>query len=319
MLSKRIIGAACVLVMMTQSCARQEPTPSLPDVATTAVTSIGTNVALSGGMIQSASGAEVLSRGVCWSTHPYPTIQNEKTSDGNGSGTFSSSLTGLQPNKDYYLRAYAVTPKGTSYGNSVAFSTLVTDNDGNVYHTVTIGIQIWMTENLRVTQLTDGTPIPEIKENKDWGFADFGLCWYENDAPRYKNPYGALYDWNLVATGKLCPTGWHVPTDNDWTLLTNFLGGESGAGDKLKERGADHWLTFNEASNSSGFTAIPGGSRGFDGSFNSLGDGGGWWSSTPDGGNRSWGRFMASGSSSVFRTSFQRMNGFSVRCIKTVH
>ena len=148
-------------------------------------------------------------------------------------------------------------------------STTVTDIDGNVYHTVKIGAQTWMVENLRTTRYNDGTAIPLVTGNTAWGsLTTPGYCWYNNDQATYGSTYGALYNWYAVNRGKLCPTGWHVATDAEWTQLTDYLGGVWVAGGKMKEAGLSHWESPNEgATNSSGFTALPGGHRISAGSF----------------------------------------------------
>jgi uncharacterized protein (TIGR02145 family) len=120
--------------------------------------------------------------------------------------------------------------------------TTVTDIDGNVYHTVKIGTQVWMVENLKVTKFNDGTAILLAPDSSSWSnLTTSGYCWYNNDAPAYKHTYGALYNWNTVKTGKLCPVGWHVPGNDDWATLIGYLGGESAAGYNLNEAGTSHW------------------------------------------------------------------------------
>jgi uncharacterized protein (TIGR02145 family) len=113
---------------------------------------------------------------------------------------------------------------GTGYGAQLSFTTAVTDKDGNVYHTVTIGTQTWMVENLKTTKYNDGTAIPFITDNSAWAnLTTPGYCWYNNDSTTYKNMYGALYNWYAVSTGNLAPKGWHVATDAEWTTLQNYL------------------------------------------------------------------------------------------------
>jgi uncharacterized protein (TIGR02145 family) len=150
----------------------------------------------------------------------------------------------------------------------------IKDADGNVYTSVTIGTQVWIVENLKTTKYNDNTDIPLVTDNTAWSnLSTPGYCWYNNDASTYKTPYGAMYNWFAVATGKLCPIGWHVATDNDFSVLANYLGGLSVAGDKLKEAGTAHWLSPNTgATNESGFTALPGGYRGPNGTYVLLGD-----------------------------------------------
>ena len=158
----------------------------------------------------------------------------------------------------------------------------VKDIEGNVYHIVRIGNQVWTSENLRTTRYNDGTSIPLVTDNSDWGNLNSGgFCWYDNDSISYKNAYGALYNWNAVNTGKLAPVGWHIASDEDWTILISYLGGDSVAGGKLKEKGTTHWAVPNAgATNESGFTAIPGGYRHMNGEFFEIGQSSNLWSST---------------------------------------
>ena len=117
-------------------------------------------------------------------------------------------------------------------------ATTVSDADGYVYHTVTIGAQVWMVENLKTTKYNDGTAIPLVTDSTAWAILTIpGYCWYNNDAVTYKATYGALYNWYAVNTGKLAPKGWHVPADAEWTKLITFLGGEDVAGGKMKSTG----------------------------------------------------------------------------------
>ncbi len=197
----------------------------------------------------------------------------------------------------------------------------VTDTDGNVYHAVTIGTQVWMVENLKTTRYNDGTAIQLVTDSTAWSILTApGFCWY-NDSFVYGNTYGALYNGYAVNTGKLAPTGWHVPTDSEWTVLTTYLGGESGAAGALKETGTVHWISPNVgASNISNFSALPGGCRYEDGSFTRVGNVGGWWSSTVADttffGTDSWFRDIDNYLPSVGRADFNSGYGLSVRCIK---
>jgi uncharacterized protein (TIGR02145 family) len=197
-----------------------------------------------------------------------------------------------------------------------AVSGTVTDIDGDVYHTVTIGTQVWMVENLKTTKYNDGTAIPLVTDSSAWAaLTTPGYCWYNNNAATYKNTYGALYNWYAVNTGKLAPTGWHVPTDSEWTVLTTYLGGDSAAGGPLKEVGTTHWAAPNTgATNTSGFSALPGGFRGS--TFYDVGSIGYWWSSTAYDAAYSWNRDIFYDSAYVYRYNHNSDYGFSVRCVK---
>jgi uncharacterized protein (TIGR02145 family) len=149
----------------------------------------------------------------------------------------------------------------------------VTDIDDNVYHTVIIGTQVWMVENLKTTKYNDGTPVSYRSDIND----DDGYSWYNNDI-NYKNPYGALYGWGVVATRKLAPVGWHVADMADWHLLINYLG--ENAFNKLQEAGSAHWTIPNpDATNSSGFTALPAGCF-MKSQFQGIGTLALWWESS---------------------------------------
>jgi uncharacterized protein (TIGR02145 family) len=193
-----------------------------------------------------------------------------------------------------------------------------TDGDGNEYTTVTIGDQVWLGENLKTTSLNDGTPIPEVQENAAWsGLQTPGFSWYDNNEAQNKEIYGALYNWYTVSTGKLCPSGWHVPTADEWDMLFGFLGND--AANQLKESGNTHWLISNQdATNSTGFTARPGGYRVPNSGFQQKGYYGYWWSGTSDPNNpaRVFGREMNAQSKDGSEVVYNPNHGMSIRCLK---
>jgi len=191
----------------------------------------------------------------------------------------------------------------------------VNDINGNVYKTVTIGNQIWMAENLKTTKYNDGKAIPLVTDNAAWTNRDSialttpAYYWYNNDST-IKKTYGALYNGYAVKTDRLCPTGWHVPDDAEWSKLTAYLGGEDVAGGKLKETGTDHWQSPNKgATDESGFTALPG-------KFNYINGGSGWWSSTKYNSTYAWSRGMHSDTDHVSRGANELPNSLYVRCLK---
>jgi len=196
--------------------------------------------------------------------------------------------------------------------------TTLTDIDGNVYQVIKIGTQNWMKENLKTTRYNDGTAIPLVSDPTEWGtIATPGYCWYNNDQSTYGKTYGALYNWYAVNTGKLAPAGWHVPTDDDWTKLTNYLGGDSIAGGKLKSADTLYWISPNTgATNESGFTALPAGDRSENGAFASVGTYGSWWCSTENAPGNAWYRDMYYKGGHVGRYINYERSGFSIRLIK---
>ena len=197
----------------------------------------------------------------------------------------------------------------------------VTDIDGNVYHTVKIGTQTWLTENLRTTKYRNGNLIPNITDGTEWGNLTTGAYSDHSNTPTNSSIYGKLYNFYTVANpGNLCPKGWHVPTDAEWTTLTTYLGGENVAGGKMKEVGTAHWQSPNtDATNESGFTALPCGLRNKNGSFySSIGSYGGWWSSTEYAYDTKVAilRYMGNYDGGVYSKKDFKTFGLSVRCLK---
>jgi uncharacterized protein (TIGR02145 family) len=200
-------------------------------------------------------------------------------------------------------------------------SGFITDIDGNIYKTIIIGDQVWMAENLRTTKFNDGTPIVNETDMTKWvQITTPAYSWCNNDISN-KEVYGALYNWYAVNTGKLCPAGWSVPSDADWTKLTDLLGGAETSGGKLKESGTLHWNSPNsEANNETGFSAVPAGYRnGYfwgQGTFYEIGINGYYFTSTEYTNTHIWTRTLNAGNSKVYRSIFVKNDGFSVRCIK---
>jgi uncharacterized protein (TIGR02145 family) len=291
----------------------------VPVLTTTSITEIGQVSALSGGNITDDKGSVIIFRGVCWGTENNPTTSNNKTINGTGVGNFTSKLIGLASNTTYYLRAYATNSAGTGYGNELSFKTnIITDIDGNIYNAVTIGSQIWMKENLKTTHYNDGTAIPLVTDNNAWiNVRSPAYCWQSNDSATYKATYGALYNGYTALTGKLCPVGWHVPSNDEWIILSDFTGGLSGGG-KLKEAGTSHWVSPNTgATNETGFTALPGGHRdGGDGSYTLVGFHGAWWTTTESGIVSAKMPNLFSGSGDLTLGGGPKPHGASVRCVK---
>ena len=223
----------------------------------------------------------------------------------------------------------------TSSNNNSNNSTTVTDADGNVYHTVTIGTQTWTVENLRTTKYNDGTAIPLVTDVTAWGnLTTPGYCWYNNDASTYKTTYGALYNWYTVNTGKLAPAGWHVPTDAEWTTLQNYLIANgynydgTTTGNKIAKAMAakTNWITDSAdigaignnltTNNSSGFSALPGGYRNNVGNFGYVGVDGDWWSASAGNASFAYYRYLYYLDDNLGSSYGSKSCGFSVRLVR---
>ncbi len=316
--------------------------PVLPTLATAGQSSITTNTPVLGGIISSDGGATITARGVCWSTSTNPTIAlPTKTTDGSGTGAFTSNLTGLSANTTYYVRAYATNSVGTAYGNEITFTTFpnstainvpgpnVTDIDGKTYQSVTNCGLTFTKTNLNVSKYSDGTIIPQVTDATQWENLTTGAwCYYENNTAN-GTTYGKLYNWYAVAgiynsasatnpalRKKLAPTGWHVPTDAEWTQLIDCLGGESVAGDKMKSTSA-LWQSPNTGTNESGLSGLPGGYRSSTGSFIYIGYRDcKWWSSSEVNTTKAWLIGLGYSVGYAYRGYIVKSYGYSVRCIK---
>jgi uncharacterized protein (TIGR02145 family) len=308
-----------------------------PTLTTVAITALGATSAVSGGVITSDGGSAITVSGICWGTTALPVIGAlNTTTDGLLTGTFPSTMTGLTDGTTYYVRAYATNAIGTSYGNQLTLLTKVADNDGNTYNTVKIGNQVWMAQNLATTKYNNNSSIPNLTLNAAW-IAENGTvghngayCWYNNDGTTYKPLYGAIYNWYAVNTGNLCPTGWHVPSDLEYQTLELFLGmapgtnpGEVGA---WEDRGTDQgtqmknttgWASGQNGTNTSGFSALPGGYRfGVDGTFQALNQQSYWWASDQVDAATAFYRRLDGPLTTVYRMGVLKSAGKYVRCIK---
>ena len=308
------------------------PNPgNLATLTTLPIGNITDIAATTGGNITNDGGTPVTQKGVVWSTSPSPTTANNSTTNGSGTGSFTSNLTSLTVSTNYYVRAYATNSAGTAYGNEVSFTTtaggggIVTNPgagvnfNGYTYTSIVLGNgQEWMAENLRTTTYANGDLIPNVTDGTQWSNLTTGAWAHYNNYNQYENPYGKLYNWYTVADPRnVCPTGWHVPTDAEYTLLTDYLGGEPVAGGKMKSTGTQYWSSPNtDATNESGFSGLPGGLRDSNGAFNLIGNYGYWWSSTENNTSNAWFRNLNYNFGYVNRNNFFKTNGFSVRCLR---
>jgi uncharacterized protein (TIGR02145 family) len=314
----------------------------LPQVTTSPITNVGSGTPTTGGNVTSDGGSMVSARGVVYGTSSNPTLSNNFTTDGTGTGSFTSVLSGLSPVTTYYVRAYATNGVGTSYGNEFDFTTInfmcgttsIVDIDGNIYNTVQIGTQCWTQSNLKVSKYRNGDNIPTGLSDAQWGSTTSGAYAIYNNDPVNDGLYGKLYNHYAVTDSRgLCPTGWHVPSDGEWNVLVNYLDPNADtvcanclqssiAGGSMKSTATQPtpggWYAPNTgATNSSGFTGLPGGDRDSHGGFYILGNNlGSWWSSSDAGSGNAWSRVLSYYYANANRGNVYRRNGFSVRCAR---
>jgi len=233
------------------------------------------------------------------------------------------TITALQADGVSHLSGSPITVSATATKKI----TVVIDIDGNVYNVATIGNQTWMTENLKTTKYADGRPINKVKTSSEWGNlgnnnTDKAYCFYDNNK---NSEYGALYTWAAATNGVpytfeevqgVCPDGWHLPNDEEWNELAEYLGYDV-AGGKIKETGTSHWEEPNDgATNSTGFTALPGGFRKDNGEFEELNRLAFWWTSqeeTPPDYAYTW--YVNNSATSIMNKSEVKSMGLSIRCI----
>jgi uncharacterized protein (TIGR02145 family) len=319
----------------------------LPTITTSSPSSVGMDSVVIGGNITNDGGSSIVLRGVCYSTSPNPNMGNSRTEDGSGIGSFNTVLRGLNPSTTYYARSYAKNSNGVVvYGNEVSFTTsaplpgvrcpgtpTVTDIDGNIYNTVQIGNQCWTQSNLKVSKYRNGDSIPTGLNNSQWNSTTSGAYAIYNNDPVNDGLYGKLYNHYAVTDSRgLCPTGWHVPSDGEWNVMVKYLdpnadtvcGGcwqSNIAGGALKSTAMQPtpggWNPPNTgATNSSGFTALPGGFRNDDGDFTNMPNNGCWWSSSVSFGSHAWYRSLYETNSFIPRHPNTPTHGVSVRCLK---
>lgn len=304
-------GFVCFLSV---SC--KEESPEVPVLNTTDVIDITSSSAIAGGNILSDGGSAINARGVCWSVEQLPTISDSKTSDGTGTGNYSSIITDLSPNTKYYLRAYASNSIGTAYGSIISFTTLqesltVIDIDGNVYNTISIGSQVWLVENLKTTKYRNGDPIQNITGEPWDNLTNGAYCIYDNNDDNLPT-YGLLYNWYAVNDSRnICPDGWHLATMEDWETLAY-------TGLELKEEGTLHWISPNNCySENSGFTALPGGNCNYDGYFMEQTLMGFWWTADEENTENAWCSIMTNYNYGLSGwVNADKWVGASVRCIQ---
>jgi len=293
---------------------------NLASVTTDPVTNITSVSAQCGGQVTSDGNGTLSARGVCWSVTGNPSLSHCDGFTTDTGHNFISKISGLINDTTYKIVAYVTNEKGTAYGSVRTFSTRLPCGQaivfyGNVtYHSVLIGSQCWLKENLNI-----GTRITGSQNQDPTNPTIEKYCF--NDDSTNCSIYGGLYQWDeamrsSVSPGAqgICPYNWHIPSDAEWSVLTAFLGGDSVAGTKMKS--TDGWYNNGNGTNISGFNAFPGGNRGNNASFNNLTQLAYFWTSTQSDANESWNRKLGYDTAIVTKYNSFKTNGFSIRCIR---
>jgi uncharacterized protein (TIGR02145 family) len=315
------IGGVCPGIITALNCSSSTNNGTL--TASTAASGVTSVISYTGGNGGTHNGQIVTSTGVTGLT---ATLQAGTFANGNGSLTYT--ITGTPATSG--IASFALNIGGNTCSLTRTVNSLptsgygpnISDNDGNTYKTVYIGTQQWMAENLKTAKYNDGAGIPNVTDNTQWQNNITGAWSYYNNDAANNAKYGKLYNWYAVnpttnGNKNVCPTGWHVPADAEWTVLTDYLGGESVAGGKMKEVGTTNWISPNtESTNTSLFTGLPGGFRYIDGYYNYIGGLGVWWSSTEFYTHFAWSRHLGNLYGSAARNSDGKKDGFSVRCLR---
>jgi len=310
------------IILFSAITCKKDDNAVLPEVSTYSPLYIASSEATVGVTVVSDGGADIVC-GIYMGTELNPESTGIQFQIGSEKGTFLGQITGLTPNTQYYIKAYATNKKGEVLGEEVNFITpqTIMDYDENVYNTVKIGDQLWMAENLQTLRYSNGdlieTTTPATLDIS--GESSPAYQWAYDANVIIASDYGRLYTWYAATDGRnVCPAGWHVPSDPDWTALETTIGGFSIGGSKLKEYGNSHWISpYNvDANNETCFRALPGGYRNETGAFSYIENTGYWWSATEGDVNSAWIRSLTVQSAEVSRVDFLKNNGASLRCVK---
>ncbi len=341
LLNSSLFVCFTILFLIVFSSCKEEPIVEKPETSSLTILSVEKiSVAFSFSLINN-NGGNITEIGICWDTLDYPKISKNKLELNTEELEFSKILNNLSPDTEYYIRSYAINSAGVGYSETSNFKTYtlyyegtIQDVENNEYEIISVGEQIWVSENLKTTKLNDNTPIQQISDNTAWGETNnAACCWYFNNQTENIDVYGALYNYSAIETGKLCPQGYHVPTVQEWENLKNYLITHgynfdgSSSGNKFAKSlaskegwaysGAEGCIGNNpDSNNSSGFNVYPSGIRNNSGDFLSRTYVASFWTSTIIDQDNANSIDLFNSNASVYINENPKLDGFSVRCIK---
>ena len=339
-----------IILLLISSCNLVD---EIPLVTTGAISNVTSTSATCEGSIIYKGSDYIIATGLCWSTRPTPTVKNDTSLNGSGTGKFSGSIINLSAGQTYYVRAYATTVNGSYYGNALQITTnadnslpypvlnpnltygSMTDVEGNVYHTISIGTQTWMAENLRVTKYRNAEALPNETDNTKWKALTTGAyCNYNNNTEANSiAKFGRLYNFYALTDARnLAPAGWHIATEAEWKTLETYIAANLGISASVAQAlattsdweesistGAIGCLdsnTFQSINNSIGFCALPSGIRSDNGSFGYVGNYCAWWTITQNNNTSSWFRSLNFYGTTLGSNFYNKQYGLAVRCVK---
>lgn len=335
------IIALTLFVAIFASC-KKEAEPQLEIIS---INEISNSEALVLAKVEYESSNEIIEKGFVWSKQSGVNMENRLGSStfGGGSGEFSHRIVNLEESTVYYVKAYLISNDIAIYSKELSFKTLETpsniipcpgcetieDIDGNIYRTTYVAQLCWLVENLKTTKYNDGSEIDNVTANQEWKSTTSGAyCAYDNDEENVEN-YGMLYNYYAVESGKLCPTGWHVATDEEWKQLESFVDSEFGPHTDVWDdegwRGSDAAVKLKSESgwlgsggtNDYGFTALPGGQRDeIAAMYQRKGEWGLWWSANEIEATNKYRRHISNHETKIARFPSHKNSGFSVKCVK---
>ncbi len=337
-----IFSGLIVSTLIFTSCKKNSENP--PTLTTTEILIISNNSVVCETSISSTGSSPIIEKGFVCSTSQNPTIENQKSLFVLGDSLYISKIDNLMQETTYYIRGYATNEFGVSYGNELTFTTtepFIDNRDNNIYQTVKIGNQIWLSENLKYLPAISEPSTSSQSQPYYYVYDYFGSSISDAKLNSNYSSNGVLYNWS--AANMACPSGWHLPSDSEWDEMETYLADKGfnvdGTFGNPRSKSAKAiasnygWSTnlapstpyydwcvgttfLPEYRNLSCFSGLPSGSKNIYDDFSGSGEIGSWWTSTEADSNKSWAHYIHYAGWSINRNDVTKELGFSVRCIK---